>query len=32
MPEIERLCAAEIKKRGGPEKTMISDPARKLSA
>jgi NAD(P)-dependent dehydrogenase (short-subunit alcohol dehydrogenase family) len=30
MPEIERLCAAELKKRGGPEKTMISDPTRRL--
>ena len=26
MPEIERLCAAEIKKRGGADKTIISDP------
>jgi len=32
MPEIERLCAAEAKKRGGPEKVMITDPARKLSS
>jgi NAD(P)-dependent dehydrogenase (short-subunit alcohol dehydrogenase family) len=31
MPEIERLCREELKKRGGPEKTMISDPMRKLS-
>lgn len=26
MPEIERLCAEENKKRGGPDKTMMSDP------
>ena len=31
MPEIERLCAAELKKRGGPEKAMLTDPARRLS-
>lgn len=29
MPEIERLCAEELKKRGGAEKTYISDPARR---
>ena len=29
MPEIERLCTEELKKRGGPEQTMISDPARR---
>ncbi len=29
MPEIERLCAEELKKRGGADKTYISDPARK---
>lgn len=29
MPEIERLCAEENKKRGGPDKTYISDPARR---
>lgn len=29
MPEIERLCAAELKKRGGADKTYISDPARR---
>ena len=29
MPEIERLCAEELKKRGGAEKTYISDPLRK---
>jgi hypothetical protein len=27
MPEIERLCAEELKKRGGAENTYISDPA-----
>jgi len=32
MPEIERLCAAEAKKRGGPEKAMITDPSRRLSS
>jgi hypothetical protein len=26
MPEIERLCAEELKKRGGPDKALISDP------
>jgi len=31
MPEIERLCREELKKRGGPEKTMISDPLRRLT-
>ena len=31
MPEIERLCAEEAKKRGGPEKVMITDPVRRLS-
>jgi NAD(P)-dependent dehydrogenase (short-subunit alcohol dehydrogenase family) len=31
MPEIERLCAEEARKRGGPDKVMISDPARRLS-
>jgi NAD(P)-dependent dehydrogenase (short-subunit alcohol dehydrogenase family) len=29
MPEIERLCAEELKKRGGADKTYISDPVRK---
>jgi NAD(P)-dependent dehydrogenase (short-subunit alcohol dehydrogenase family) len=29
MPEIERLCAEELKKRGGADKTYISDPARR---
>ncbi|NOT41307.1 MAG: SDR family NAD(P)-dependent oxidoreductase [Alphaproteobacteria bacterium] len=29
MPEIERLCAEELEKRGGAEKTYISDPARR---
>lgn len=29
MPEIERLCAEENKKRGGPDKGMISEPARR---
>ncbi len=29
MPEIERLCADELKKRGGADKTYISDPARR---
>jgi NAD(P)-dependent dehydrogenase (short-subunit alcohol dehydrogenase family) len=29
MPEIERLCAEELKKRGGPNNTMITDPARR---
>lgn len=28
MPEIERLCAEELKKRGGPEKALISEPPR----
>lgn len=28
MPEIERLCAEESKKRGGAEHALISDPAR----
>jgi NAD(P)-dependent dehydrogenase (short-subunit alcohol dehydrogenase family) len=28
MPEIERLCAEELKKRGGPDKAVISEPAR----
>ena len=32
MPEIERLCAEEAKKRGGAEKVMITDPARRLSS
>ena len=32
MPEIERLCAAEAKKRGGPDKVMITDPRRRLSS
>ncbi len=27
MPEIERLCSEELKKRGGPRNTYISDPA-----
>lgn len=31
MPEIERLCREELKKRGGPDKTMISDPLRRIS-
>jgi NAD(P)-dependent dehydrogenase (short-subunit alcohol dehydrogenase family) len=29
MPEIERLCATELKKRGGPEQAMITDPGRR---
>lgn len=29
MPEIERLCAEENKKRGGPDKTLISDPLKR---
>lgn len=29
MPEIERLCAEELKTRGGADKTYISDPARR---
>jgi NAD(P)-dependent dehydrogenase (short-subunit alcohol dehydrogenase family) len=29
MPEIERLCAEELKKRGGPDKGLISDPMRR---
>lgn len=29
MPQIERLCAEELKKRGGADKTYISDPVRK---
>jgi short-subunit dehydrogenase len=28
MPEVERLCAEELKKRGGPDKAMISEPPR----
>lgn len=28
MPEIERLCAEELKKRGGADKSYISDPTR----
>jgi NAD(P)-dependent dehydrogenase (short-subunit alcohol dehydrogenase family) len=28
MPEIERLCAEELKKRGGPDKALISEPPR----
>ncbi len=31
MPEIERLCAEETKKRGGAE-SLITDPARRLSS
>ncbi|MBI1211087.1 MAG: SDR family NAD(P)-dependent oxidoreductase [Alphaproteobacteria bacterium] len=31
MPEIERLCAEELKKRGGREKAMLTDPMRRLS-
>lgn len=27
MPTIERLCAEELEKRGGPDATYISDPA-----
>jgi NAD(P)-dependent dehydrogenase (short-subunit alcohol dehydrogenase family) len=27
MPEIERLCAEELKKRGGAQNAMITDPA-----
>ncbi len=29
MPEIERLCAEEAKKRGGAENAYISDPSRR---
>jgi NAD(P)-dependent dehydrogenase (short-subunit alcohol dehydrogenase family) len=29
MPEIERLCAEELKTRGGADKTYISDPSRR---
>ena len=28
MPEIERLCREELKKRGGPDKALISEPVR----
>ncbi|MFM9863399.1 MAG: SDR family NAD(P)-dependent oxidoreductase [Micropepsaceae bacterium] len=28
MPEIERLCAEEARRRGSPEKAVISDPSR----
>lgn len=28
MPEIERLCAEELKRRGGPDKALISEPPR----
>lgn len=28
MPEIERLCAEELKKRGGPDGALITEPVR----
>ncbi len=29
MPEVERLCAEELKKRGGAKSAMITDPSRR---